>query len=171
MTKEEFISVLLPQKNLMFRMAFSLLKNVEEAEDAVQEAFVKVWNTKMKIRDVKNPKAFLISITRNHCLDKLKSRKEIAFTLNDAIIENRDNSPEIQTEQSQLVIMVRRLIELLPEQQKTVLHLRDVEGLSFEEIAKITGWELNYLRVNLSRGRKKIKESLIKLQNYETART
>ena len=170
MTKEEFSSVLLPHKNSMFRMAYCLLKNTEEAEDAVQEAFVKVWNKQMKIGEIKNPLSFLISVTRNHCLDKIKRVKQPRLTLNEDVVANYNEIPDMEMEQNQLVTVVMKLIKTLPEQQKTLIQLRDVEGFPLEEIVKITGWEMNYVRVNLSRGRKKIRETLLKLQHYETAR-
>ena len=73
-------------------------------------------------------------------------------------------------ERSDIVGKVKKFIQQLPEQQKTIVHLRDVEGCNFEEISKITGFELNYVRVNLSRGRKKVRESIQKLQGYEAER-
>ncbi len=170
MTKEEFTSVLLPHKNSMFRMANCLLQNTEEAEDTVQEAFIKVWNRKMKIRDIKNPVAFLMSVTRNLCIDKLRGNKITGLTLDEDITGSNKDHPADMTEHNQMISIVKKLMTLLPEQQRTVLQLRDVEGLPYEEIEKITGWETNYVRVNLSRGRKKIRETLIKIQEYETAR-
>ena len=72
-----------------------------------------------------------------------------------------------QSIQKDMIKQVKELMERLPEQQKTILHLRDVEGYEYKEIKEITGFELNYIRVNLSRARKSIKESLLKLQENE----
>ena len=71
---------------------------------------------------------------------------------------------------SRLVLLKSQFI-LLPEQQKTLLHLRDMEQLEFEEIAQITGFDMNYIRVNLSRARKKIRERIKEIENYATTGT
>jgi len=76
-------------------------------------------------------------------------------------------NPHEQSEQRDLVDKVMRMMDQLPRQQRTIIQLRDVEAYSFEEMAEITGYDKNYLRVNLSRARKKIRESIEKLQQNE----
>lgn len=154
----------------MFRLSLSLLNNRDDAEDAVQEVFVKIWNTQEKMANLKNIKAFMMTVTRNHCLDKLKSKRNRFLTLNEDITKQSNSSPYKSLEQADLVKKVKEVMQLLPEQQRTIVHLRDVEGYNFEEIMEITGWDMNYLRVNLSRGRKRIKETILKLQHYEQSR-
>jgi len=170
MTAEEFKSRLLPVRNKLFRFALNLLTNREEAEDAVQDVYLKMWKMRDDLGKYKSPEALMMTITRNHCLDKLKTKKNKAFTLNteqnDTPFENLPN----HAEQSDMVSKVKLIIRNLPEQQKTVVHLRDVEGYNFDEITEITGYDLNYIRVNLSRGRKKIRETLLNLQKNETGR-
>lgn len=170
MTAEEFKSGLLPVKNKLYRFALSLLANRQEAEDAVQEVYLKMWNMRNDLGKYKSTEALMMTITRNHCLDKLKTKKNKAMTLNVETNMHLADNPEIKSEQNDLIDKVKRLIQQLPEQQKTIVHLRDVEGYEFEEVMKITGYDLNYIRVNLSRGRSKIRESLNKIQSYETSR-
>ena len=170
MTIKEFKINLLPLKNRMFRLSLNLLNNCDDAEDAVQEVFVKIWNTKEKMANLKNIKAFMMTVTRNHCLDKLKSKRNRFLTLNEDITKQSTSSPYESLEQADLVKKVKEVMQLLPEQQRTIVHLRDVEGYNFEEIMEITGWDMNYLRVNLSRGRKRIKETILKIQHYEQSR-
>ena len=119
----------------------------------------------------KSIEALMMTITRNHCLDRLKAKKNRAITLNEEINSQSMSSPDIKTEQVDLIEMVKDFIRKLPEQQKTLVHLRDVEGYEFDEIVKITGYDLNYIRVNLSRGRSKIRESINKMHQYETGRS
>ena len=107
---------------------------------------------------------------RNRSLDKLKTKKNKASELNEEITGSFQNDPLRGIENSDMVRRVRQLINRLPEQQKTILHLRDVEGMSFDEISGITGFDGNYIRVNLSRARKKIKESLQKAESHELDR-
>ena len=170
MTAEEFKSRLLPAKNKLFRLALSLLVSRQEAEDVVQEVYLKMWDMRNDLSKYKSTDALMMTITRNQCLDKLKLKKNKAVSLNeDFNSHSRIDLNEI-TEQMDMVQAAKKFMLQLPEQQKTIIHLRDVEGYEFEEIAKITGYDLNYIRVNISRGRRKIKESLIKLQRYDTSR-
>ena len=118
----------------------------------------------------KSTDALMMTITKNYCLDRLKTKKNKAVTLNPELNNKPDDDPLEIAERSDIVGKVKKFIQQLPEQQKTIVHLRDVEGCNFEEISKITGFELNYVRVNLSRGRKKVRESIQKLQTYEAER-
>ncbi len=170
MTTKEFKINLLPLKNKLFRMSLNLLNNRDDAEDAVQEVYIKIWKMQHKINSVKNTEAFMMTVARNHCLDKLKSKRERFISLNDNIINNVNSASSDANEQTELVDKVKHVIKQLPEQQRTIVHLRDIEGYDYDEIGEITGWDLNYLRVNLSRGRKKIKETILKLQHYEATR-
>ena len=170
MTAEEFKSRLLPVKNKLFRLALSLLMNRQEAEDTVQEVYLKMWDMRNDLSKYKSTDALMMTITRNQCLDKLKLKKNKAVSLNEDFNSySRIGLDEI-TEQIDMVQAAKKFMQQLPEQQKTIIHLRDVEGYEFEEIAKITGYDMNYIRVNISRGRRKIKESLIKMQSYDTSR-
>ena len=169
MTAEEFKTRLLPVKNKLYRFALSLMQNKQEAEDAVQEVYLKMWNMRNNLEKYKSTEALMMTITKNHCLDKLKSKKNKAASLQVEHHQQSDTTPQSKIEQSEMVARVKTLIQQLPDQQKTIVHLRDVEGYEFEEIMKITGHELNYVRVNLSRGRRKIRETLLNIQRYETS--
>ena len=169
MTAEEFKTRLVPVKNKLFRFALSLLANKQEAEDAVQEVYLKMWSMRNSLVKYKSAEALMMTITKNHCLDKLKLKKNKASSLDIEHYSHTTGDPREQTDQTDLVRKVREVIKNLPEQQKTIVHLRDVEGYEFEEIMKITGHDLNYVRVNLSRGRKKVRETINKIQSYETS--
>lgn len=171
MTPEEFKNRLLPIKNKLYRFALSFSNNRQEAEDTVQEVYLKMWDMRKDLKKYRSTEALMMTITKNVSLDKLKGKKNKAISLNEQIAGSVfDENPERKTEQSDLMKKLKEIIRNLPEQQKTVVHLRDVEGYDFEEIIKITGYDMNYLRVNLSRGRKKIRETMIKIHDYETGR-
>ena len=170
MTAEEFKITLLPLKNKLFRLAIRLLSNREEAEDVVQEVYLKIWKLKDELNKYKSVEALMMTITRNMCLDKLKSKSNKFSTLNENMHAGIQEDFMVKSEQAETVEKVKTLIQTLPEQQKTIMHLRDVEGYDFEEIMKITGYDLNYIRVNLSRARKKIRESILNIQKHETER-
>jgi len=167
MTAEKFKSELLPKKNKLFRLALFLLKNREEAEDTVQEIYLKLWDMRDSLNKYSNMEAVMMTMTRNRCLDKLKTKREKFGSFNEEINKQPLINPMEQSIQKDMIKQVKELMERLPEQQKTILHLRDVEGYEYKEIKEITGFELNYIRVNLSRARKSIKESLLKLQENE----
>lgn len=171
MTPEEFKNRLLPIKNKLYRFALSFSNNRQEAEDTVQEVYLKMWDMRKDLKKYRSTEALMMTITKNVSLDKLKGKKNKAISLNEQIAGSVfDENPERKTEQSDLMKKLKEIIRNLPEQQKTVVHLRDVEGYDFEEIINITGYDMNYLRVNLSRGRKKIRETMIKIHDYETGR-
>lgn len=170
MTAEEFNTELLPAKNKLFRLSLRLLTNKQEAEDTVQEAFLKIWNMRNDLGKYRSKEALLVTMTRNLCLDKLKSKKNKFTSLNENINQHSAHNPLQISEQSDQIRQVKKLIQTLPEQQKTIIHLRDIEGYNYDEIIEITGFKLNYVRVNLSRARTKIRDLIQKIQHYETQR-
>lgn len=168
MTSEEFKNNLIPLKSKMFRLAFRLLSNKQEAEDAVQETYLKIWKMRNDLKKYKNVDGLMMTMTRNLCLDKLKSKKNKFPSLDTRFNAVDTVNPHRQSEVADDIRNVRQIMNKLPEQQKTIIQLRDIEGYDFEEIMDVTGYELNYVRVNLSRGRKRIKEELLKIHSYET---
>ncbi len=169
MTIEDFKIRLLPLKNKMYRLSLYMLNNSEDAQDAVQEVFLKIWKMQNQLNNIKNIEAFTMTVTRNYCLDRIKSKSNKHLSLIEDTTESNLN-PYDKIETSDLLTKVKNSLKQLPEQQKTLIMLKDIEGYSFNEIMNITGWELNYIRVNLSRGRKKIKETIIKIEEYEGQR-
>jgi len=167
MDTEEFKTRLLPLKNKFYRLAMRLLNNREEAEDVVQEVFLKTWKMRDDLEKYRSVEALMMTMTRNMCLDKLKMKKNKALSLHPDYNPPQQQNPHEQSEQKDLVRRVRQVIGQLPEQQRTIIQLRDVEAYSFDEMMEITGFDKNYMRVNLSRARKKIRETIEKLQQSE----
>ncbi len=147
-----------------------LLNHREEAEDVVQEVFLKIWKMRDELEKYRSVEALMMTMTRNMCLDKLKMKKNKALSLQPEFNGIQQQNPHEQSEQKDLVRRVRQVMDQLPEQQRTIIQLRDVEAYSFEEMMEITGFDKNYLRVNLSRARKKIRETIEKLQQNELQR-
>ena len=156
----------MPIKNKLFRLAFKLLSNRQEAEDAVQEVYLKTWNMRNNLEKYNSAEALMMTMTRNLCLDKLKSKKHRHQDLNSFHVPEKNADPYEQAAMADTVERVKQAIRNLPEQQKTIVHLRDVEGYELKEIAEIMGTDSNYVRVNLSRGRKKIREKLLNVYNH-----
>lgn len=157
--------MVLPIKDNLYRLARRFLISNDEAQDAVQEVFLKLWKNKEAIKKYRSPEAFAYTMTKNYCLDRLKSKQASNLKLVHTNFENRiDLEQHIEAKDG--VSLLFKLMETLPEQQKTILHLRDVEQLEFAEIAKITNTSQANVRVALSRARKKIKDLLLKQYNH-----
>lgn len=168
MDAAEFKQRILPVSQKIFRYAIRLLNNEHDAEDVVQEIWLKLWDKRDQLGNIRSPEAFAFRMTRNLCLDKLKlrrpqyydDREEGAYRFEEA---DQGPDPERSLELKDTMEGVSQIISRLPEQQKTLLQLRDVEGLEYEEIADITGLEINAIRVSISRARKKVRETIQKV--------
>ncbi len=168
MSPEAFIQKVNPFKNKVYRLCLRFLSDTDEAADAVQELYMKLWTMQEKLDHINNLEAFSMTLARNHCLDQLKAGRRTTTTLTENVPSDAVD-PTRQMEMRETSKIVGFLINQLPELQRTVIHLRDVEQYEFEEIEAITGLKTNAIRVNLSRARKKIREKLLKYQHHEFA--
>ncbi|AOW16322.1 RNA polymerase subunit sigma-70 [Polaribacter vadi] len=166
MNQSDFLKVVLPFKDKVFRLAKRLLVSREEAEDATQELIFKLWKNKEKIGNYKNVEAFAMTMTKNYCYDRLKSKQASNLTLVHSNYKEKETSLDKKLEYQDSVNQVHLLIEKLPEQQKIIIQLRDVEQYDFDEICKMVDMKPTAVRVALSRARKTIREELIKKHNY-----
>jgi len=165
MTQKEFLTTVLPFKDKLYRLAKRLLVSSDEAEDAVQEIMLKLWKGKEKMGTYKNPEAFAMTMTKNFCLDRLKSKQAGNMKIVHSNFQNSDNLQR-QVEANDGVSLVFQIMETLPEQQRMILQLRDVEQYDFAEIAEMLDSKETAIRVALSRARKTVREQMIKKYNY-----
>ena len=166
MNQNTFIRLIHPVKDKMFRLALRLLISKEAAEDATQEVILKIWNRKDKVKDYANIEAFMISVTKNYCLDQLKSKQNNNLRLNHNNYDNNELSVHTQVELQDELHQIERIVEMLPDQQKVIFQLRDIEEYDFAEIAKMLDMNETAIRVNLSRARKTIREKLTSTHGY-----
>ncbi|SNR34168.1 RNA polymerase sigma-70 factor, ECF subfamily [Lutibacter agarilyticus] len=166
MNQSEFLKTVMPFKDKVFRLAKRLLVSTEEAEDATQELYFKLWNKKENLKEYKSVEAFAMTMTKNYCFDRLKSKQASNLTLVHSNYKEKDTSLDKKTDLNDSVSIVHQLIENLPEQQKIIIQLRDIEQYEFDEIAKMLDLKPTAIRVSLSRARKTIREQLIKQHNY-----
>ncbi len=165
MNQREFLAKVLPYKDKLFRLAKRLLVSTEEAEDAVQEVYLKLWKGRERIENYKNPEAFAVTMTKNYCLDRLKSKQASNLKIVHSNFQNGENLQK-KVEANDGVNLVFRIMDTLPEKQRMVLQLRDVEQFEFDEIAEMLESNETAIRVTLSRARKAVREQLIKKYNY-----
>jgi len=170
MNPEEFKIQVLPLKHKLFRFSLRMLGRVEEAEDSVQDALVKLWTRREELANYSSIEAFAMTITKNLCLDRIRSKSFQTERLNDRQVLTLRQDPEEMLEKDDFTGFVRKIIENLPDQQKAIMHMRDIEGLEYERIAEVMELNVNAVRVNLSRARKKVRDTIIKIQGYELAR-
>jgi len=166
MKQSEFLNVVMPFKDKLFRLAKRLLVSREEAEDATQEILLKLWSKNESIGKYNNVEAFAMTMTKNFCLDRLKSKQASNLKLVHSNYGDDNTSLQNQVEAKDSLSWVEKIMEELPEQQKMVLQLRDVEEYDFDEIGELLNMKPTAIRVTLSRARKTVREKLIQKHSY-----
>ncbi len=170
MKKISFRTDVLPLKNELFRLALRITLNREDAEDVVQETMIRVWNRRDQWEQIESIEAFCTTICRNLALDKTKRASNQDASLDDEGHDAPDHSysanPEEQAMQRDKVERVRRLMDQLPEKQRTCMQLRDVEGKSYKEIAAVMDITEQQVKINIFRARQSIKQEYLKQEQY-----
>ena len=166
MQQKEFITMVSPFKDKIFRLAKRLLISTEEAEDATQEVMVKLWTKNETLSELRSMEAMAMTMTKNYCLDQLKSKRAGNLTLVPTNYTDNQASLQQKLEDVDSLRWVEKIINDLPEQQKLIIQMRDIEQYEFEDIAKTLGMSEATIRVALSRARKTIREVMTKTHNY-----
>lgn len=169
MDAAKFKQQFLPCHPKLYRVAFRLMGNSQDAEDMVQEAYLKLWNKRDELANILNTEAYCVALIKNLCYDALRrTQPDEDGRAPEELSLPTDTNIAREVEQRDEVNQVRRLIGQLPEQQKRVILLRDLNDCSFEEIEQATGLNAINIRVLLSRARKKIREQYNEIMNYES---
>lgn len=166
MNQLEFVNLVQPFKNKVFRLARRLLISVEEAEDVTQEMLMRLWNKKDNLEQYKSVEAFAMTMTKNYCLDQLKSKRASHLKIELAEFKNNATNLENQIENNDTLNWVEKILEQLPVQQKMIVQMRDIEDYDFKKIAEILEMNETAVRVALSRARKTLREALLKTHGY-----
>lgn len=166
MDATQFKDLVLPLSGRLLHFANLMLREKSEAEDAVQEVCLKLWKIRDSLEKYNSIEAFAMKVTKNWCLDRLKARKPVYIdnygSLNESSSEEAD--PHKLMERSDGQNLLHHILDKLPEQQRLIIQLRELEGMEFEEIAEIADMNINAIRVNLFRARNKIREEIIKYE-------
>lgn len=170
MNQKAFFAIVNPVKDRLFRMALRILVSRDSAEDAVQEVLLKLWERRDKLTDYNNPSAFAMTVTKNYCYDQLKLKQNNNLRIIHSNYTEKNSALEKQIEAQDDVSFLKKLMNDLPEQQRTIIQLRDIEGMEYDEIEEIMQMSNPAIRVALSRGRKKLREGLLKINEYGVAR-
>lgn len=140
-----------------------IVNHAAEAEDVVQEVFIKLWD-KHREGEIQNWEAWCLTAAKNLSIDKLRSRHQrlqpiqAGFDLQDSAA-----TPLQATIENDVFAQVKKLMNALPQSQRDIMQLRDIEGMSYQEIADALSLSLDQVRVYLFRARKAVREGLMQL--------
>ncbi len=168
MNLETFQNRVYPVKNKLFRFAFRLLGSSDDAEDVVQEVLIKVWNGRDQLDGIQNIEAWCMRVTKNLSLDRLRQQQRRPTDSIDkgSQVHYSALSPHDLVETTENMKRIGELMAVLPEKQRHVMHLRDVEGYSYQEISEILEIDMSQVKVNLFRARNAVREKLLKTNAY-----
>ena len=156
MTEAQFHKDYLSLSGTLYKIAYYMLESEAEAEDAVQEVFLKLWETRDALDSIAYPKAYCVRMLKNLCIDRIRKAQHLAFP--EELPEPEPVRPGDEAmDAKKRLNNILEAIKALPERHRQVLVLRTIEGLSYEEIAERTGINYLTLRVLLSQARSKLK--------------
>ena len=164
MTLETFVIQVVPLREKLHNFSRKIVENDADAEDVVQEIFLKLWTMREELDKYGSVEVLAMQMTKNFSLDKLKSRKPTSNEFETRHLVSRLKTPEEETEERNSVEYIRQLVNQLPYLQQTIMRMKDIEGYELSEIAEITGSQIEAVRTNLSRARKKIREQFLKIE-------
>ncbi|MDR2919990.1 MAG: sigma-70 family RNA polymerase sigma factor [Tannerella sp.] len=165
MELETFKKTVVPLREKLLVYTHKLAGNQVEAEDLVQEVFLKLWSIRDKLDEYQSVEALAFKVTKNKVLDELKRPGNEYLDLENINRPDTATNPDKLIEQKEAAAFIKQFIKALPTLQQTIIHMKDVEGYELSEISQITGTQIEAVRVNLSRARKKIREQLIRLNS------
>lgn len=164
---KQFTSEILPYKNKLYRFAYRIVGNGAEAEDVVQEVMIKLWKQRDKLHEYNNIEAWCIRMTKNLSIDKTRSKHyKVGIIPEGYDISSNHNNPHQVTETQDTMQRIKNMMDTLPTKQREVMHMRDIEGLSYKEIEEQLQIPMNQVKVYLFRARKFIKSQLINSDSY-----
>lgn len=162
MSQELYRAAILPMREYLFATARRILSDEEDAEDAVQEVLLKLWYIRESLGNYDNVEAFVTTVTKNHCLDKLKVKRRTEGMTDSVMGMHSESTPYELAERNNTHEIIKRIIDTLPPLQREIIRMKDMEEYEVDEIAEITGTKSEAVRMNLSRARKKVREEFIK---------
>ena len=168
MKEISFRNDVLPLKNKLFRLALRITLNREEAEDVVQDTLIKIWNSRDRWQELDSIEAYSLTIARNLSLDRIKRMDNQNGSLEEEKVERlaQSSTPSERMIQKDKLDIVRRIIDELPEKQRSCLQLRDIEGKTYKEIADILSITEEQVKVNIFRARQTVKQRFLQFDRY-----
>ena len=174
MKKISFRDDVLPMKNRLYRLALHITLNPAEAEDAVQDTLIKVWEHREEWERIESIEAYAHIICRNTALDmagkagrgNVQLSEELRVKSEEFSIANSQFSTEEKFDQQERLLIVRKIMDTLPEVQRSIMELRDIEGKTYQEIADMLKLSETQVKVYLHRARTSIRQQAEKIEKY-----
>lgn len=167
MQEISFREHILPLKDKLFRVAWRITLDKAEAEDVVQDVMIRLWGKREEWAKIESIEAFALTMTRNLSIDRAELKAAQNLPLSEEFETVRETSETGETmEQHEQLHIIHKLISELPEKQRTIMQLRDIEGCSYKEIAEILKITEEQVKVNLFRARQKVKQYYIQIDEY-----
>ncbi len=167
MTRADFNDFVRRVSRKLYLQSYNILRDRQAAEDAVQEVFIRLWNMNNRLSEYNSIEALASSITRNYCIDQIRkeSKQDKDYESTFLTLQSDYPSPYEIIVGDETNSILEEILRKMSGMYRDVVQLRDIEGLSYEEIALKTGQNISTIRVNLSRARKIIRNELNKYQH------
>ena len=167
MKEISFRDDILPLKDKLFRLALRITFDRAEAEDVVQDTMIRVWNKREEWTQFGSIEAYCLTVAKNLAIDRSQKKEAQNVELTPEMEEESEISgPYDQLVNNERMSIIHRLINELPEKQRLIMQLRDIEGESYKEIAKILSLTEEQVKVNLFRARQKVKQRYLEIDEY-----
>lgn len=167
MQEISFRDDILPLKDKLFRLALRITFDRAEAEDVVQDTMIRVWNKREEWTQFGSIEVYCLTVAKNLAIDRSQKKEAQNVELTPEMEEESEISgPYDQLVNNERMSIIHRLINELPEKQRLIMQLRDIEGESYKEIAKILNLTEEQVKVNLFRARQKVKQRYLEIDEY-----
>lgn len=163
-----FKNDVLPLKNVLFRLALRITLNREDAEDIVQDTLIRIWNKRDDWEELGSMEAYSLIVCRNLSLDRVRRASHSDTSIDEHGIDSADTAsgPIERMELKDRIQTVKKIVDGLPEKQRSCMQLRDFEGKPYREIAEILGLTEEQVKVNIFRARRTVKQKYIEVDRY-----
>lgn len=160
MTQEQFKRIWIPLNPGFYKVAYHFLESEEDAEDAVQDLYIRLWNSKDSLDRISNPRAYGLTLIKNICIDRLRKRSSYKNEeLTQESITGLFSPPgDHRTIGREEITRLRKAMEHLPQMQRKVMEYRFFKDMDFNEIAEKTGLSYINARVMITRARATLKK-------------
>lgn len=158
MDSESFKQRFFPLRQRMYRTAFCMTGNAADAEDVVQDVFLRLWERRATLESIENAEAYAVRLVRNRCVDMFNRADSRSVRAPDGFDRASDDDVGQMVAMRDRVAKVMEIIDSLPGEQGRVVTMRDIDDRPMEEIEQATGLTPVNVRVILSRARGRIRK-------------
>lgn len=166
MDATQFKRLFLPLHAVLYRTAYGILHNEDDAKDIVQDTFLKLWNKRGNLVNIKNQEAYCVTLIKHQCIDFLRSQKKNSNITPEELekVDQLSVSKEVEIKDS--AMHMQHLISKLPERQQQIITLREIKQMSITEISEVTQLSNINIRATLSKARQTLRNRFIQVMHY-----